>query len=121
VFALLGVVLAAIGLFGVVSYSVAQHTQEIGVRMALGATRQSIAALVIGDGIRLRLVGIFVGLLGAVAATRIVQALLYDVSRLDPLAFGAGAVLLLAVSMTACVLPMLRATRVDPATAVRVD
>lgn len=121
VFAVLGVVLAAIGLFGVVSYSVVQRTQEIGVRMALGATQRSIAALVIGDGARLTLLGIGVGLLGAVAATRIVQALLYDVSRLDPLAFGAGAVLLLAVSMAACVLPMLRATRIDPATAVRVD
>jgi putative ABC transport system permease protein len=120
-FALLGVMLAAIGLFGVISYSVGQRTREIGVRMTLGATRPSIARLVVGDGIRLALVGIGVGLLGAVAATRLIQNLLYGVPRLDPFSFSLGAVLLLAVSIIACVVPMLRATGVDPAVAVRVD
>lgn len=121
VFAALGVVLAAIGLFGVISYSVGQRTREIGVRMTLGASRYSIARLVVGDGIRLALLGIAIGILGAVAATRLIQKLLYGVSPLDPFAFGGGAVLLLAVSVAACVIPMLRATGVDPATAVRVD
>jgi putative ABC transport system permease protein len=120
-FAVLGITLAAIGLFGVISYSVGQRTREIGVRMTLGATRSSIARLVVGDGIRLALVGIGVGLLGAVAATRLIQSLLYGVSRFDPFSFGVGAVLLLAVSIVACVIPMLRATGVDPAIAVRND
>ena len=118
-FAALGVLLSAIGLFGVISYSVAQRTREIGVRMALGATRRSIAGLIVRDGIRLALIGIAVGLLGAVAATRLVQSLLYGVSRIDPFAFSIGAILLLAVSIAACVVPMLRATGVDPAIAVR--
>ena len=120
-FAALGVLLAAIGLFGVISYSVGQRTREIGVRMTLGATRGSIARLVVGDGIRLALVGIGVGLVGAVAATRLIQNLLYGVSRLDPFSFGLGAALLLAVSVIACVVPMLRATAVDPVIAVRVE
>lgn len=119
VFAALGVLLAAIGLFGVISYNVGQRTREIGVRMTLGATRGSIARLVVGDGVRLALLGIAVGLLGAVAATRLIQNLLYGVPRLDPFAFGLGATLLLVVSAAACVVPMLRATGVDPAIAVR--
>jgi putative ABC transport system permease protein len=121
IFAVLGVVLAAIGLYGVISYSVGQRTREIGVRMTLGASRNSIARLVVGDGIRLALLGIAIGIVGAVAATRLIQKLLYGVSPLDPFAFGVGAALLLAVSVAACVIPMLRATGVDPATAVRVD
>jgi putative ABC transport system permease protein len=120
-FAALGVLLAAIGLFGVISYSVGQRTREIGVRMTLGATRRSIARLVVGDGIRLALLGIALGLAGAAAATRLIQSLLYGVPRLDPFAFGAGALLLLLVAIVACVVPMLRATAVDPAIAVRAE
>ena len=120
-FAVLGVVLAAIGLFGVISYSVGQRTREIGVRMALGATRASIAQLVVGDGIRLASIGIVVGLAGALVATRLVQTVLYGVSRFDPIAFAGGAVLLLIVAAVACVAPMLRATTIDPALAVRAD
>jgi putative ABC transport system permease protein len=121
IFASLGVLLAAIGLFGVVSYSVAQRTREIGVRMTLGATRASIARLVVGDGLRLALVGIVVGLVGGVAGTRLIAGVLYGVPRLDPFAFGAGAVLLLVVAVVACVVPMWRATGVDPVIAVRAD
>jgi putative ABC transport system permease protein len=121
IFAALGVLLAAIGLYGVISYSVGQRTREIGVRMTLGATRNSIARLVVGDGIRLAILGIAIGILGAVAATRLIQKLLYGVSPLDPFAFGMGAALLLAVSVAACVIPMLRATGVDPVIAVRVE
>ncbi len=120
-FAVLGVVLAAIGLFGVISYSVGQRTREIGVRMALGATRASIARLVVGDGLRLALIGTVIGLAGAVVATRLVQSVLYGVSRFDPIAFVGGAVLLLIVAAIACVAPMLRATTIDPALAVRAD
>lgn len=120
-FAVLGVLLAAIGLFGVISYSVGQRTREIGVRMALGATRSSIAQLVVGDGVRLAAVGIVVGLIGALLATRLVQSVLYGVSRFDPVAFAGGAVLLLVVAAVACVAPMLRAMAIDPALAVRAE
>ncbi len=120
-FATLGVVLAAIGLFGVISHSVGQRTREIGVRMAMGATRASIARLVVGDGVRLASIGIVVGLVGALMATRLVQSVLYGVSRFDPIAFAGGAVLLLVVAAVACVAPMVRATAIDPALAVRAD
>lgn len=120
-FAALAVVLAAVGLFGVISYTVGQRTREIGVRMALGASRGMVARLVVGDGVRLALVGIVLGLTGAVAATRLIESLLYGVSRFDPFSFLTGAVLLLVVAVVACVVPMLRATGVDPAIAVRAD
>jgi predicted permease len=121
VFAMLGVLLSAIGLFGVISYNVGQRTREIGVRMTLGATRASIARLVVGHGIRLALIGTIVGLLGAVAATRLIQGMLYGVSPLDPFSFGLGAALLLVISIIACTAPMLRATGVDPVIAVRAE
>ena len=120
-FAALGVALAAIGLFGVISFSVGQRTRDIGVRMTLGATRASIARLVVGDGVRLAALGIVVGLLGALVATRLVQSVLYGVSRFDPIAFAGGAVLLLVVAAIACVAPMLHATAIDPAPAVRAE
>jgi predicted permease len=120
-FAGVAVLLAAIGLFGVISYSVSQRTREIGVRMTLGATRRSIARLVVGDGVRLALAGIVIGLAGAVAATRLIQNSLYGLSRLDPFSFAAGAVVLLAVTVVACVVPMMKATSVDPAIAVRAE
>jgi predicted permease len=118
-FAVLGIVLAAIGLFGVVAYDVGQRTREIGVRMTLGATRGDIAQLVVGNAIRRALLGIGFGLLGAVEATRLIQSLLYGVSRLDPLSFGLGATVLLAAAVLACVVPMLRATSVEPVIAMR--
>jgi predicted permease len=121
IFAALGVVLAAVGLFGVISYTVSQRTREIGVRMTLGASRRSIAALVVGDGIRLALLGIVIGLGGAVAATHLIQSLLYGVPRLDPFAFSVGAAALLAVAIVACAVPMWRATRVDPVIAMRAE
>ena len=120
-FAALGVVLAAVGLFGVISYTVGQRTREIGVRVALGASRGAVARLVVGDGVRLALAGILIGLAGAVGATRLIENLLYGLSRFDPFAFVAGALVLLAVAIVACVVPMLRATGVDPAIAVRAD
>jgi ABC-type antimicrobial peptide transport system permease subunit len=89
--------------------------------MTLGATRSSIARLVVGDGLRLALIGTIVGLLGAVAATRLIQGMLYGVSPLDPLSFGLGAVLLLVLSVIACAAPMLRATAVDPVVALRAE
>lgn len=120
-FAALGVLLSAVGLFGVISYNVGQRTREIGVRMTLGATRASIARLVVGNGIRLALIGTAVGLLGAVAATRLIRGLLYGVSPLDPFSFVLGSALLLIISVVACTAPMLRATRIDPVIAVRAE
>jgi len=119
--AALGVVLAAIGLFGVISYTVSQRTREIGVRMTLGATRASIARLVVGEGVRLAVIGIVAGLAGALGGTRLIQGLLYGVPRIDPFAFGAGALVLLGVAVVACVVPMWRATGVDPVIAVRAE
>jgi putative ABC transport system permease protein len=120
-FATVGVVLAAIGLFGVISYAVGQRRREIGVRLALGATQGGIARLVLGDGIRLALIGIVLGLAGSVAATRLIQATLYSTPRLDPFAFGVGAAIMLLVSVVACVAPMRRATALDPVAALRAD
>jgi putative ABC transport system permease protein len=118
-FALLGILLAAVGLFGVVAYDVGQRTPEIGVRMTLGATRGDIARLVVGNGLRLALIGIALGLLGAVAATRLIQSLLYGVSRLDPLSYGLAGVVLLAAAVLACLVPTLRATAIEPVIAIR--
>jgi predicted permease len=120
-FAALAVVLAAIGLYGVISYTVTRRTREIGIRMTLGATSSSIARLVVADGLRLSTIGVGLGLLGAVAATRVVQTTLYGVQRGDPLSFVLGAVVLLAISAAACLVPTIRATAVDPAAAVRAE
>jgi putative ABC transport system permease protein len=120
-FAALAVVLAATGLYGVIAYAVAQRTREIGVRIALGATRPLIARLVVGNGLRLAVSGVVVGLAGSVAATRVIEHLLYGVSRFDAFAFAGGAVFLVTVSGIACVVPMLRATAVDPVVALRTE
>jgi ABC-type antimicrobial peptide transport system permease subunit len=120
-FAAFAVVLAAIGLYGVISYTVARRTREIGIRMTLGATRTTIARLVVADGLRLSTIGVALGLLGAAAATRVIQTTLYGVQRGDPWSFALGAVALLVISAAACLVPTIRATAVDPAVAVRAE
>jgi predicted permease len=120
-FAALGIVLAAIGLYGVIAYTVAQRTREIGIRMTLGATRGTIAGMVVQDGLRLALLGIALGIVGAATGSRVLENSLYGVPRADPLAFGAGVILVLIISVLACVVPMLRATAVDPVLAVRAE
>ncbi len=120
-FAGLAVLLAAVGLYGVIAYSVTQRTREIGIRMTLGATRRAIARLVVGHGLRLSCAGIVLGLGGAIAATRVIQASLHGVGRGDPVSFALGAIGLFAISLVACVVPVMRATAVDPAIAVRAD
>ena len=120
-FALLAVLLAAIGLYGVVAYSVTQRTREIGIRMALGATRHVIARLVVGDGLRLSCIGIVLGLVGATIATRAIAAAVYGVGKPDVLSFVVGAVGLVMVFLLACVIPVVRATAVDPTVAVRAE
>jgi predicted lysophospholipase L1 biosynthesis ABC-type transport system permease subunit len=118
-FAVFALILAAVGVYGVMSYLVTQGTHDIGVRMALGASRQSIVAMVMRHGFELAAAGIVVGLIGAVALTRLMAALLFGVSATDLLTFSAVPLLLAAIAMLASCIPALRATRVDPVVALR--
>jgi ABC-type antimicrobial peptide transport system permease subunit len=120
-FALAALVLAAVGIYGVLSGSVTERMREIGVRSALGATRRSILTLIVRQGLTLVLLGIVIGVGGALAATRALVSLMFDVSRLDPVTyFGVGA-LLVGVSLLACWLPAWRAARVDPVITLRAE
>jgi putative ABC transport system permease protein len=118
-FAALALSLASVGIYGVLSYFVVQHTQEIGVRLALGAQRRGILVLVMRKGMTLASAGMAVGLFGAFAMTRLMSSLLYEVGAADPVTFAAVAALLSAVAMLACYVPARRAMRVDPIVALR--
>ncbi|HSJ15836.1 MAG TPA: ABC transporter permease [Longimicrobiales bacterium] len=120
-FATVALTLAALGLYGVISYGVAQRTYEMGVRSALGAARGDVLRMVLGQGMRLVLLGLGLGLLGAFALTRVMESLLFGVSATDPVTFAAVATLLLAVSACASLVPALRAARVDPVIALRTE
>jgi putative ABC transport system permease protein len=120
-FAGLALLLAAVGAYGVISYSVAERTQEIGVRMALGATHMRIVSLVVGQGFRFALVGTAIGLAGAFALTRLISTLLFEVSPTDPVILALVAGFLFAVSLLASYIPARRATRVDPMRALRAE
>lgn len=120
-FAVLSLLLASVGLFGVLSYIVAQRTPEIGVRLALGAQRGELLLLTLVDGLKPPGAGLVLGLLGAMAAARMIRSLLYGVQPLDASVFVAVAISLLAVATTACLLPAWRASRVDPITALRYE
>jgi putative ABC transport system permease protein len=119
VFAGVAVVLSAIGLYGVLSYSVSQRTHELGVRMALGAERRQILRLVQTRGWKLAGCGLGIGLVGALALSFVLQSLLYDMSAQDPLTFVAAAIILALTAAAACYFPALRATHVDPLVALR--
>lgn len=120
-FAVIALLLAMLGVYGTISYMVGEQTREIGVRLALGADRSTILAMVLGQGLRLSLGGVGVGLAGAVIVTRLISGLLYGVSPFDPITFASVAVILTLVALAASYLPALRAMRVDPVTALRYE
>ena len=121
IFAAVALVLAAIGTYGVLSYMISERHREIGIRMALGAGNSQVIGLVLKQGITIAAVGIVVGVGGALALSRITQSLLYGVDPADPATFGAVVAVIAVVATAACLIPMRRATRVDPLTAIRAD
>src|SRR5262249_46987318 len=121
VFAAIALVLAAVGVYGVISYAVSQRTQEIGVRVALGAQRRDVFRLIVGHGALLGGIGIAIGLGGALGVTGFLRSLLFGVSPFDPLSFVAVSALLCSISLVASYLPARRAARVDPVEALRYE
>jgi len=119
-FAALALVITAAGIAGVIAFSVSQRSQEFGVRVALGASRRDVVWMVVGEGVRLAVSGLAIGLLGAVVLGALLSTVLYDVSPLDTLTYVAVSSVLLAVAALACLLPALRAASIDPMTALRV-
>ncbi len=120
-FALLATLLAAINLYGVLAYTVAQRTREIGVRMALGAGSSDVMRLVLGEGVAMAAAGVALGLAGAAALTRLMAGLLFGVTARDPATFAAGAALLMGVAVLASYIPARRALRVQPTSALRAE
>ena len=120
-FAAVALFLATVGIYGVIGYAVARRTHEIGVRMALGATPASVISLIIGQGMRVVLVGVVVGLGGALLVTRLMTTVVYGVRVTDPITYGGVAALLVGVAMVASYIPARRATRIDPLVAMRAD
>jgi len=120
-FAVVAVVLAAVGIYGVMSYSVSRRTNEIGIRMALGAKPRDVGRLIVGQGMAVAVGGAVVGLVGALGLTRLMSSLLYGVGASDPATFLVVSLLLGAVALAASYIPARRATRIDPLTALRCE
>jgi putative ABC transport system permease protein len=120
-FAALALILAAVGIYGLMAYSVSQRTHEIGVRVAIGAQRGDVLRLVLKDGARLTILGIAIGIIAALALTRLMASLLFEVRPTDPTTFAAVAILLAIAAFAACSSPARRAPRVDPMVALRYD
>ena len=121
IFASVALILAAIGLYGVMSYSVSWQTHEIGIRMALGANRGDVLGLVVRQGMKMALIGLALGLVGAFLVSRVLIGMLYGISPTDPLTFTGVSIVLLVVALLACLIPARRATRVDPIVALRAE
>jgi len=120
-FGITALLLATAGVFGVMAYSVSRRTREIGVRMALGAVSGDVLGMILGQGLRTIIIGVVVGIAGALALTRTVASLLFGVTATDPLTFGAVTLLLVGAGLLACYIPARRATRVDPLVALRYE
>jgi putative ABC transport system permease protein len=120
-FASLALVLSGLGIYSVLSYSIAQRTREIGIRVALGAERDSVLLLVVGGGVRLAILGIALGIAAALVLTQLMTNLLYGVHATDPMTFGAVTMVLAATSFLACYIPARRAMQVDPIVALRYE
>jgi ABC-type antimicrobial peptide transport system permease subunit len=119
IFAAVALLLAAIGIYGVMSYAFSQRRHEVGIRMALGAQRLDILRMALVEGMRIVLIGLVAGLLGAAVMTRFFQSLLFDVAPGDPITFVSASAVLAGVAFCACYIPAQRATRVDPLAALR--
>ena len=119
VFAGVGLVLAVVGIYGVIAYSVGQRKQELGIRRALGAQHRDVVSIVLRQGMALTLAGVGIGLVGALAVTRFARSLLFDVTATDPLTYAGVGLLLIGVSALACYLPARKAGKVDPMVALR--
>jgi putative ABC transport system permease protein len=120
-FGTLALLLAAIGLYGVISYSVSRRTREVGIRIALGAERTQVLRLILAEGGRLAIVGIALGVLAAAGVGRLLESLLYGVSSFDPIAYAVAASLMFTVASAANLFPALTASRIDPIRALKVD
>jgi predicted permease len=118
-FAVLALVLAAVGIYGLIAYAVVQRTREIGIRLAIGATPANVLGLVVADGARLAAIGAAIGLVGAFAFTRVMRSVLFDIAPFDPIAIAGASAVLLGVALLASWLPARRAARIDPLTAIR--